>query len=474
MALALLLRGLALANPRIRPDEPWRDSRSHCTGAAESDRDDSLRCTGAGALAWRPNATEERRWRRLVPGGCTFDVVDAAELTAARFEQRYYGRRPLKIVNAGAGGAARRRLERQRLRDDFAELRVKSASYADGGEFLPAGRGKRESALGAYLDELRAGKAGVLFAREGRSTQGLWARGPFATMARAWARALPPSLAAFTAAPADLSLSVGSNTLGANGLHWHSHQEALLQLMHGTKYWALMPAFRTPPGGIGVTSHNEWHATRYAAFQKAGGEAHVQRCIQEPGDIVYAPEHWEHAIVNLGETIALGLQKRTFHTTLAQSFAAAHRRFTALMQLPEPTFAEYDAAIAAYAPLVREHGGPMSHHLQSVLESALLATYLALKFKRERAGNEADAVIAVALTQLRRARDLNPLGPDTTYLLGSTLARVFPRSAESLDEAAALLLEALELTNNDVATEPLTSTIIGELRSVRSKRMSAY
>ena len=93
----------------------------------------------AAETAWLPDPVAEARWAESVPGKhrCTFDVVDAADLTPERFAERYYGQRPLKVVGVPRDGEVARRTERARLLADFGDsLEVETSSYADGVEYV--------------------------------------------------------------------------------------------------------------------------------------------------------------------------------------------------------------------------------------------------------------------------------------------------------------------------------------------------
>ena len=43
--------------------------------------------------------------------------------------------------------------------------------------------------------------------------------------------------------------------------------------------------------------------------QSAIAAISVQECIQRAGEAIYIPAGWHHAVVNIGETVALAVQK---------------------------------------------------------------------------------------------------------------------------------------------------------------------
>lgn len=97
-----------------------------------------------------------------------------------------------------------------------------------------------------------------------------------------------------------------------SGTGWHRHGPALLGLTEGTKSW-FAARMDTLPGSVydSIAKYNtapthEW----LAGVTKAGGmwQTHLYYCTQEAGDVVFVPDQMSHAIINQGETLAIGVQ----------------------------------------------------------------------------------------------------------------------------------------------------------------------
>ena len=72
---------------------------------------------------WLPNATAEALWAEPItaPHQCTFDVVASSELTAAQFDARYWGRKPVLIRGWAPPADVSARSARPRLLAEFGE-----------------------------------------------------------------------------------------------------------------------------------------------------------------------------------------------------------------------------------------------------------------------------------------------------------------------------------------------------------------
>lgn len=109
------------------------------------------------------------------------------------------------------------------------------------------------------------------------------------------------------------------------GLVMHRHWEAWNTVVHGKKHWFLYPPDITPPLQFPVTvSIQEWLSTIYPEIKRQAGGGSKQvplplECTQHAGQLIYIPEGWYHATVNLVETI--GVARQIQHN----------------MELPQPT-----------------------------------------------------------------------------------------------------------------------------------------
>ncbi|KAK7479236.1 hypothetical protein BaRGS_00029484, partial [Batillaria attramentaria] len=91
--------------------------------------------------------------------------------------------------------------------------------------------------------------------------------------------------------------------LGATGtgLEFHAHNDARNGVVFGMKRWFLYPDNRCPPGGI-----PKWYEHIYLS-QKLTEEEKPLECVQEAGEIIYIPEGYWHAVINIGDTIGMTL-----------------------------------------------------------------------------------------------------------------------------------------------------------------------
>jgi tetratricopeptide (TPR) repeat protein len=97
--------------------------------------------------------------------------------------------------------------------------------------------------------------------------------------------------------------------LGAegSGVSWHRHNAAVQEGVYGWKRWLLLPPSRPPAGGgIGFWSILEWVKVVLPTLQ---GASRPLECIVGPGDLIYVPENWFHAILNVrGDSVSVSLQ----------------------------------------------------------------------------------------------------------------------------------------------------------------------
>ena len=101
------------------------------------------------------------------------------------------------------------------------------------------------------------------------------------------------------------------------GAHVHAHGAAWNVLVHGRKRWFLFPP-HTPPlfaavlraGGLLEPQFGrpalEWFRTEYPILRSS--PIAPLEVIQEPGDIVWVPERWGHAVLNLEPSVGFAME----------------------------------------------------------------------------------------------------------------------------------------------------------------------
>jgi len=370
---------------------------------------------------------------------------------------------------------------------------------------LHAGRGSDTMSMRAFLRRMRAdnGTAGprelpYIFSRqglqatyqaEGNGLRGgerddfLWNHKGFSDLAERWSRAMAPSLKnRFGRSSGEDGSSITFTVGGAsNGLSWHPHHDALLQVLktpllsvipvvnpevhqvlHGTKFWALYPPWHTPPGGaVAGTIESFFRSESGRAFKKEGGGKLLHRCVQRAGDLLYVPEDWLHAVLNLGETIALGKQHDRPHSPTSHEYRRCKEAYQAART--KPSNHAYDAAFALLEPFVfggRQNGGarvegkrmrgPGAKYAPAVSQLGILKHLLFTNTRDLPA-------LAQAKHILQRAAQLNSEDMHTQLHLGLALRDVLPEEGgkaarrEQLRRAGAALAAALALAKEDGA-----------------------
>jgi ribosomal protein L16 Arg81 hydroxylase len=91
------------------------------------------------------------------------------------------------------------------------------------------------------------------------------------------------------------------------GSPMHYHMAALNTLVYGRKHWTLLP----PRDAVySATPVRRWHALGGPARLRAEGRA-VFECVQQPGDLLYVPDHWGHAVLNLQPAVGFAAEVAT-------------------------------------------------------------------------------------------------------------------------------------------------------------------
>mmetsp|Transcript_93933 Transcript_93933/g.176548 ORF Transcript_93933/g.176548 Transcript_93933/m.176548 type:complete len:481 (+) Transcript_93933:69-1511(+) len=93
---------------------------------------------------------------------------------------------------------------------------------------------------------------------------------------------------------------------GMSGVGFHRHSATLQMLAHGYKRWFFYPPEKSPPGG----DHGGWPVYDWtdSVYPKLEADLKPIECIQKPDDLIWVPELWFHATLNLGDTVAVSIQ----------------------------------------------------------------------------------------------------------------------------------------------------------------------
>lgn len=108
-----------------------------------------------------------------------------------------------------------------------------------------------------------------------------------------------------------------------SGSGWHKDPNmtsAWNAVMHGTKFWMMLPPTTTPPGVFvssdqsevtAPASLSEWMLDFYAETKakhgrrECGGDGQLLEGVCHKGEVMYVPSGWWHLVVNLDESVAL-------------------------------------------------------------------------------------------------------------------------------------------------------------------------
>ncbi|XP_055882037.1 uncharacterized protein LOC106054114 isoform X2 [Biomphalaria glabrata] len=117
------------------------------------------------------------------------------------------------------------------------------------------------------------------------------------------------------------------------GVVFHKHSDTWNAVAYGKKRWFLYPPSRTPPGGVyhGFTLLDWFHHV----YPELTEEEKPIECVQQGGEILYLPEGMYHATLNLGDTIALAIQKKNATTEIEKLSYEATRLNNLMSEISE-------------------------------------------------------------------------------------------------------------------------------------------
>lgn len=106
------------------------------------------------------------------------------------------------------------------------------------------------------------------------------------------------------AQPRTMNLLVGP---ARTGLPFHYHQRTWQALSFGRKAWFLVPPGRMSDDLARVVGPRIWPGDGFAAATRGvpPGQRPL-RCVQYPGEIIWLPDNWWHATLNLDASVAYG------------------------------------------------------------------------------------------------------------------------------------------------------------------------
>ncbi|OQV13413.1 putative JmjC domain-containing protein 8 [Hypsibius exemplaris] len=244
---------------------------------------------------WR--AASKADWESHAIDHCDIDQMSARDITPELFEKEYRFKKPLVIhFPDGADGWTKADLwTLQALLKAYGKWEVGSGKGVD--IVRHGGNGHYKSSFEEYV-------MGIMEERDEH-------REPFYMFDRNFYNqsALPKSMHPPEYLKISPVLDENIFFLGASmsGVSFHKHADAWNGVVFGWKRWFIYPPTQTPPSGVwpGLNTM-QWFSRIYPLLSE---DTRPLECMQGPGDIVYLPESWYHGTINLGDTIAIGIQK---------------------------------------------------------------------------------------------------------------------------------------------------------------------
>ncbi|KAH3876399.1 uncharacterized protein LOC127868474 isoform X3 [Dreissena polymorpha] len=258
---------------------------------------------------------------------CTVERVKAESLTVNEFERIYRYKKPLivQFKNGADDWIESAKWTLNSLKEEYGGEVVHSGNARD--IVRHGGNGYVETSFTEYVDKLMSDKDQIgepyyVFDR-------LFYNGSYLTETLR-----PPNYFEIKDGVDDSIFFLGSS---GSGVSFHKHADAWNGVVFGRKRWFLYPVEQTPPGGVypGYTMR-EWIEHIYPTLTAVNRPI---ECIQEPGEILYLPESTYHGTVNLGDTIALGIQKKEAVTTVEKLFYDEHKLAQSMRGVSQQTLA---------------------------------------------------------------------------------------------------------------------------------------
>ena len=224
---------------------------------------------------------------------------EPADLTSAAFNSYYREKMPVVIVNATQTSGARFRAltTLESLTEQFGQLEV-TLSSANAHSY-----GRRRALISEYVQSMHglswhdksADGLFYFFGEHGPELQPLLSQYALPRFADSLSWAAVGARGSASAHPPALSFGVAAD---GSGVPFHFHNDGFSEVMHGAKRWLLYPS-KPPRYDVNATS-TQWLERVYPNLTR---QERPYDCTIEPGDLLYFPSDWYHAIVNVGVTV---------------------------------------------------------------------------------------------------------------------------------------------------------------------------
>ncbi|KAK7102585.1 uncharacterized protein [Littorina saxatilis] len=231
---------------------------------------------------------------------CNIERVSVADLNPDRFESEYRFKKPVIVTfpHGARDWTDPRMWSLDSLNRSYGEWVM---GFGNSLEIIRrGGNGPQTSTFSQFIDRI---------SQEKNSTSGLpmyyiFDRDFYYDSSLPATIRLPPYF------PSDKKQQDSIFFLGASGsgVVFHKHADTWNGVVFGKKRWFLYPMHHTPPGGV----HHGYSILDWfeLVYPNLTAEQRPLECVQEGGEILYLPEGFYHATLNIGDTIAVALQNK--------------------------------------------------------------------------------------------------------------------------------------------------------------------
>ncbi|XP_031570533.1 2-oxoglutarate and iron-dependent oxygenase JMJD4-like [Actinia tenebrosa] len=271
---------------------------------------------------------------------CDIERRFAEDLTKDDFEKNYRFRKPvlLKFKDGAAGWTDPWKWTKDNLVKEYGKWTVLSGTSDN--IVRSGGNGDQKSSFTEYLNEIMNNEKlkkepWYMFDRNFYESSDL----PDTIR--------PPSYLRITDDDSSIFFLGGSGS----GVSFHKHADAWNGVVYGRKRWFLYPVEFTPPGGVWPSfSQREWFNKVYPTLRP---KQMPQECVQEAGEIMYLPESYYHGTINIGDTVAIGIQKIEATTRIeAMSYQASGQLGDLVREAKSPDDPLFDQVEKKYKKIV--------------------------------------------------------------------------------------------------------------------------
>jgi tetratricopeptide (TPR) repeat protein len=216
---------------------------------------------------------------------------------------------------------------------------------------------------------------------------------------------------------------------GANsGVQFHKHADAWNVQIFGRKRWLLYPPDEMPPFHypVNAVSVNKWIRTIYTQLPEA---RRPRSCTVRPGELIYVPESWYHATLNIGEAVGVAGQTSIPLTEVQKAWNQGNAQHKQHPQLGLNFYKE----IIKMRPKNKEAqymAGLALTELQQ-FDKAIKATRRAIKLSPDHSESWNNLGVALSVSTdtiaesykcFKKAVEFNPLHESATVNLGKVAA----------------------------------------------------